>query len=319
MPGWRGWPISRAIRPPEARAAIGRALGRLGIDDRPGVGLLADGLPDINWVDIPGGEFHYQDGERRPCEGFLIARYPVTHAQFQAFLNADDGYAHDRWWRALDQLDRNPGPAYWPIANHPRETVSWFEAMAFCAWLTERLGLADTGRAIRLPTEWEWERAARGTDGRAYPWGSDYEAGRANIDETWLDAGPHHLDRTSPVGIYPRGASPEGVLDLCGNVWEWCLNEYGNPEQTGPGGSVSRVLRGGSWHDDRGYARADDRGSGHPVASTTAVFGWYARPPSAEHWTAGHWTRKRCTLYRAKRGRARFIAVCTCVAYDAGK
>ena len=102
----------------------------------------------------------------------------------------------------------------WQESNLPRERVSWHEAMAFCSWLAAKLNLP-----IQLPTEWQWERAARGVDGRAYPWGSDYQPGFANINETYGDAGPHYLARTSAVGIYPHGASPEGVLDLAGNVW----------------------------------------------------------------------------------------------------
>jgi formylglycine-generating enzyme required for sulfatase activity len=246
---------------PEARAAVGRALGRLGLDDRKGVGLTPDGLPDIDWVEIPGGEFVYQDGERRTCESFRIGRYPITHAQFQAFLDAEDGYGDDCWWAGFHDPNRTPAEARWPIANHPRETVSWHDAVAFCDWLSHRLGLT-----IRLPTEWEWERAARGTDGRAYPWGNDYIAGHANIYEGEGEAGPHHLGQTSAVGIYSQGASPEGVLDLSGNVWEWCLNEYDNPQSTNRGGFGSRVLRGGSWNNDQGLARADFRRDLHPGA-----------------------------------------------------
>jgi formylglycine-generating enzyme required for sulfatase activity len=246
---------------PGARATIGRALGRLDLDDRQGVGLDANGLPDIDWVTIPGGEFIYQDGERRWTEPFRIARYPVSNAQFRAFLEADDGYRDDRWWRDLTRPDRNAVRPRWDIPNHPRETVSWFEAMAFCAWLSHKSGLE-----VRLPTEWEWEweRAARGTHGRMYPWGSEYEAGRANIAETMDDAGPHYLARTSAVGIYPQGSSPEGLLDLSGNVWEWCLNEYDYPDRIQAGGSVPRVLRGGSWGDARGVAHADGRRGDHP-------------------------------------------------------
>jgi hypothetical protein len=209
---------------PAARAAIGSALGRLGLDHRPGVGLTPDGLPDIDWVAIPGGRFVYQDGERRTCEPFRIARYPVTHARFQTFVDDPDGYPRDRWWKGLTAPGRQPQPARWPIANHPRETVSWHEAMAFCVWLTERLGLGAWGLLIRLPTEPEWERAARGTEGLVYPWGNDYRAGYANIDETWDGAGTHALGQTSPVGLYPQGALPEGVRDLSGNVWECSLN-----------------------------------------------------------------------------------------------
>ncbi|MFY9972637.1 MAG: SUMF1/EgtB/PvdO family nonheme iron enzyme, partial [Chromatiaceae bacterium] len=170
-----------------------------------------------------------------------IARYPVTHAQFQAFLDSADGYSNERWWAGFDNPNRNPEQARWPISNHPRETVSWFEAMAFCAWLRHRLGME-----IRLPTEWEWERAARGTEGRAYPWGSAYLAGHANVNETYGEAGPHYLGQTSAVGIYRFGASDEGVLDLVGNVWEWCLNEYGDPKRVEREGFEPRVVRGGS-------------------------------------------------------------------------
>jgi len=250
---------------PEARAAVGLALGRLELDDRKGVGLGPDGLPDIDWVEIPGGEFLYQDGERRTCAPFRIARYPITHTQFQAFLTAEDGYEDDRWWAGFDEPVRSePTEAQWPIANHPRETVTWFEAMAFCAWLGRRLGVTVQGLAIRLPTEWEWERAARGTDGRIYPWGRNYRPGYANIDETSGAAGPHFLGQTSPVGVYPEGASPNGLLDLAGNVYEWCLNEYSDPGQVGRGGFESRVLRGGSWIDNRRFARAVRRNGLYP-------------------------------------------------------
>jgi formylglycine-generating enzyme required for sulfatase activity len=131
--------------------------------------------------------------------------------------------------------------------------------MAFCAWLGKGLSRKlDSEVSVTLPTEWQWERAARGTKGRVYPWTDEdkYEPGRANIDETGGDVGPHRIGRTTAVGIYLHGASPEGVMDLSGNVWEWCLNEYEDPERIQKGGTRSRVLRGGSWLCDRGYARA---------------------------------------------------------------
>ncbi len=230
---------------PEARAAIGRALGQLNLDTRKGVGLTPDGLPDIDWVEISGGEFIYQKGQRRKMDRFFISRYPVTNAQYQAFLSSNP--------------DQSAEPPRWSESNHPRETVSWHEAMAFCAWLTEKLG-----REASLPTEWQWERAARGTDGKVYPWGNEFRSGCANINETYQHAGPHYLARTSPVGIYPEGASSEGVLDLSGNVWEWCLNEYDKPDRTKPGGEQSRVLRGGSWVFFQEFARAEFRVSYRP-------------------------------------------------------
>lgn len=250
---------------PAGRAAIGRALGRLGIDDRPGVGLTAEGLPDIDWVEIDGGAFICQDGERRTFKTFYISRFPITHSQFQAFLDAEDGYASDHWWAGFEDAYRTPAEAVWPIANHPREAVSWHETVAFCDWLSHRMRLA-----IRLPTEWEWERAARGTDGCVYPWGKEYISGYANINEALDHVGPRSLARTSAVGIYPQATSPDGVLDLSGNVSEWCANEYAKPERTGRGGSESRAVRGGSWSLDLGYARGNYRYSRYPLYRTAA-------------------------------------------------
>ena len=202
---------------PEARAAVGRALARLNLDNRHGVSVRqADSLPDIDWVEIEGGKFIYQQGERRMLETFRIARYPITNSQWQAFLNASDGYANDRWWEGLTNPDRQPEKSTWIESNHPVTDVSWFEAVAFCRWLTAKLGLP-----VRLPTEWEWERAARGRNGREYPWGDGYREGFANIHETERNAGSRFIRRTSPVGMYPQGYSEDGVCDLTGNVWEW--------------------------------------------------------------------------------------------------
>jgi len=251
---------------PEVRAALGRALGRLSLDDRQGVGLRPDGLPDIDWTEIPGGEFIFQQGERCHLDPFRIACYPVTHAQFQAFLDAADGYGEDYWWVGLDRPDRIPEQPRWDLPNHPREKVSWHEAMAFCAWLGFRLE-----RDVRLPTEWEWERAARGTEGRVYPWGEAYRPGFANISKTRDEAGPHNLGQTSAVGIYPQSGSPEGVLDLSGNVLEWCLNEYARPHRIQHEGSESRVLRGGFWSLLQDRARAESRDRSTPGSRGSGI------------------------------------------------
>jgi len=245
---------------PEARAAVGRALGRLRLDgqpldDRPGVALRFDArlgrpVPDIDWVQVPAGEFLYQDGERLALPGFFIARYPVTHAQFQCFVDDPEGYGNPAWWQGLARRYEQPGEPRWDYSNHPRETVSWYEAVAFCRWLTGLLGYE-----VRLPSEQEWEKAARGADGRAFPWGP-FQPGHANIDETIGNAGPHNLGKTSAAGIYPQGRSPYGALDMAGNVWEWCLNEYERPQRTGTAGDALRVVRGGSWDSYRDFARA---------------------------------------------------------------
>ncbi len=248
---------------PEQRDIAGRLLGQdpfPGHDPRPGVGVK-EGLPDFDWVRIPAGEFIYQDGEPRYEEAFWITRYPVTRAQFETFLRAEDGFYNPEWWEGLsaDEDDRaRPGEQAFEYWNHPRERVSWYDAIAFSRWLTAKAkGRPDllppelrgkqSGWRITLPTEWQWERAARGTDGRQYPWGSEYKSGYANVDEKNSAAGPYYLEKTSAVGMYPQGKSPDGVLDMSGNVWEWCLKEYDQPERVQETGDASRVLRGGSW------------------------------------------------------------------------
>ncbi len=254
--------------PPPQRAEAGRTLAELG-DPRPGVGLRDDGLPDIDWVEIPAGEFIFGDEsegngpQTLTLPTFHIARYPVTYRQFQAFIDADDGFHNPEWWRGLaasNKHKRRPDKQWFQYWNHPRENVSWYDAVAFCRWLSSRLGYE-----ITLPTEQQFEKAARGTDGRAYPWGEDYVSGCANVDETEDDFGPYYLQQTSAVGIYPQGASPYGVLDMAGNVWCWCLNEYDDPENTGLGGDAWRVLRGGSGSLDRHYARSVFRHYGRSV------------------------------------------------------
>jgi formylglycine-generating enzyme required for sulfatase activity len=233
---------------PLARAEWGHILAEQG-DTRRGIGLRSDGLPDMDWVEISAGEFIYQDGERLTLPTFSIARYPVTYVQFQAFLDAPDGSKQDEWWQGLTPKyqKQEMREQYFKYANHPRDSVSWYQAVAFCRWLSTKLG-----HEVCLPTEREWEKAARGTDGREYPWGNGYIPGYANIDETssFGTVGPYYVRQTTAVGMYPQGISPYGVLDMSGNVWEWCLNEYRSPENIGLEGDAARVLRGGSWRDN---------------------------------------------------------------------
>ena len=130
--------------------------------------------------------FLYQEGERPSLASFRMARYPVTNIQYQTFIDAG-GYRDDRWWQDLQRPD--PQPSYWPQANRPRTNVNWYEAVALTRWLSTQLGYE-----VRLPTEEEWERAARGLDGREYPWGNAYESGRANIDDCLLYTSPSPRD-----------------------------------------------------------------------------------------------------------------------------
>jgi formylglycine-generating enzyme required for sulfatase activity len=223
---------------------------------------------------------------------YAIARYPVTNAAYRKFVE-DGGYGRsDLWlpegwqWRTTANAET---PHYWSGAahkpNHPVVGVCWFEAMAFCAWLTGRLTDEDVlrpGEIIRLPTEAEWEKAARGgatldrrrsqsnnMPQRRFPWGDSFLAAMANTAEGGL-AG------TSPVGMYPSGSSPYKVEDLGGNVLEWCSSRPGaypyhagdGREATEGGPRTYRVGRGGAWAfggDSAGCAyrhwnRADFRG-----------------------------------------------------------
>jgi formylglycine-generating enzyme required for sulfatase activity len=272
--------------PPETRAHLWLTLGRLGLDDRPGVGLR-DGLPDIAWEACDAGEFLYGDAreKRRLKTPFHIARYPVTHRQFQAFVDAG-GYGQDKWWAGLAARPEAE-PARWSEPNAPRETVSWYEATAFCRWLDAQLrdaGLLPADWEVSLPTEEQWERAACGTDGREYPWEGDLRSGLANFNETWGDVGPCNLGRTSPVGLYPDGKAPSGVLDMAGNVWEWCRNEYDEPERLADRGDRSRVVRGGSWIGITNDCRAAFRDRSTPVnRSFNLGFRVCCAPPIGSH------------------------------------
>ncbi|MCX7111100.1 MAG: SUMF1/EgtB/PvdO family nonheme iron enzyme [Proteobacteria bacterium] len=235
------------------RAEIGDRLAQIG-DPRPGVGLRPDGLPDIGWVEIPGGTVVLEEGVGEfPVYPFRIARYPVTWMQYRAFLEAEDGYRNEDWWQGLAEREEKPGKQYRHISNCPADNVSWYDAIAFCRWLKFKLGFD-----IFLPTAWEWQQAA--TSGRAgfnYPWGPDWREGSANTDES-------HLGRATAVGMYLHGQSKQGVLDLVGNVWEWCLNEDGRLVQTDEGGDMPREVRGGSWFVDPYRARADSRSGPTP-------------------------------------------------------
>jgi len=244
---------------PRGRAAVGRALARAGLDNRPGVGLRADGLPDIAWVKLEGGRFPiggdeeaYSSLPAREVElpAFWMAQYPVTNAQWQAFLDDPEGYHHPqaRWWAGLAGGKQEPAEPSWAYSNHPRETVNWYEAVAFCRWLSAKLGYSTV-----LPTAQQGERAARGREGRVYPWGDEWDAAKANTYES-----TSRIGQTSAVGMYPHGATPEGICDLAGNVWEWTTTERATDDNV-MSTPAPRVLRGGSWFNDPQDARAASR------------------------------------------------------------
>jgi len=249
--------------PPPDRALCGRVLSALG-DLRPGVGLR-NGLPDIVWRPVPAGAFTYQDGETRSLPAFCIAKYPITYRQYKAFIDATDGYQNGSWWTGLhkegrDQQRKGSGEQAFQFDNHPRERVSWYDAVAFCRWLTAKLGYE-----IRLPSEEEWEKAARGSYGREYPWGNGYREGFANIAERFANAGQYYVGKNTAVGMYPQGSSPCGALDMSGNVWEWTSTEYESRSDANEGSNARRALRGGSWNYDHYGARAVYRNDVKPV------------------------------------------------------
>jgi hypothetical protein len=200
------------------RTRLGDLLAALG-DDRAGVGLRPDGLPDIAWQAVPAGPFHWQDGATRETGAYRIARYPVTNVQYLAFTQVKEAYEDDRWWQE-GFAPPEPAKPQWDQPNRPRVELAWVEALAYCRWLTVRLraaGLIGPAEVIRLPTEYEWEKAARGTDGRDFPWGAGYRSGDANVDETYDRTGPLYLRETTAVGLYPRNCSPYGLMDCAGN------------------------------------------------------------------------------------------------------
>jgi formylglycine-generating enzyme required for sulfatase activity len=154
---------------------------------------------------------------------------------------------------ANDRQTDKPGRQLNRRDNHPAESLAWVEAVAFCRWLSERLGYE-----IRLPTEWEWQQAATGGDPeREYPWPGGWDSRRANTTESELGC-------STAVGMYPHGASLTGALDMAGNVLELCLNEYEAPSRTDLDGEARRVVRGGSWGSGRASARAACRSVIHP-------------------------------------------------------
>ncbi len=174
---------------------------------------------------------------------FHIAKYPVTNVEYKRFVDANpEQPVPYQWDRDLRSFPRGK-------ADHPTVCVSWRDAVAYCRWLAE-----VTGKPYRLPSEAEWEKAARGTDGRIYPWGNEWDAKRCN-------AGEGGKGGTTPVGSYPQGASPYGVLDMAGNVWEWCHSLYipypynakdGREDAKAEG---KRVLRGGAFYGYAGVVR----------------------------------------------------------------
>lgn len=200
--------------------------------------------PPFAWCEIPAGSTRLDDAPHAPgskhlIERFYCARFPITNAQFLEFMR---NATLDRWtfsrealrWSMAHPLTYNPDAA----SDEPRVDVPWYDAVAFCRWLTKLLKL-QAPLQIRLPTEHEWQLAASGPDKLRYPWGNTFDAGRCNTQESgW--------GRLTPVSAYTSGESPFQVRGIAGNVREWCVNPRGENKgklaDTGP-----RAVRGGSF------------------------------------------------------------------------
>ena len=225
---------------------------------------LMENPAGIEWIKIPAGKFTMGSNdyvnEKPPhnvyLDEYLIAKTPTTSAQFRKFIEAG-GYENKAFWSeqgwewCLEEKRTHPylwNDKKWSAPTQPVIGVSWYEAEAFSTWAN-----------CRLPSEAEWEKAARGTDGRKYPWGNEKpNKNLANFSD--------NVGKTTPVGKYsPAGDSPYGCVDMAGNVWEWTSSLYKNYPYDATDGredlsnAGSRVLRGGSWLYLEVDARASNR------------------------------------------------------------
>lgn len=256
------------------------------------------------YVLVPAAEFHMGDnfGEGEPNElpvhivyldSFYIGRYEVTNAEYKKFID-DGGYTTESYWMAGGFGEYGSQPSYWTDAqyrgggiagngNFPVAGVNWYEAIAYCTWLS-----AKTGKTYRLPTEAEWEKAARGDDStntllghqRRYPWGDAIDSSYANYGSS----GDPYSEGLTPVGYYNGSvqgtfpthdnASPYGAYDMAGNVAEMCSDWYSdnyyasspesNPEGPSTATSGGRVLRGGGLYALTSSLRSADRYNNYP-------------------------------------------------------
>ena len=219
-------------------------------------------------------EQHTFDAELPQHQVYLstyeISRYEITNAQYRAFIEATDrptprGHNGEETWG-----DETLNGDTQPVVG-----VTWFDAQAFAEW---------TGGS--LPTEAQWERAARGTEARTYPWGDTPPRARQHANFA------RRYNRPMPVGQFPKGASPDGIADLAGNVWEWCLDEYSPTAYQRNSGDVSRnpinlrfrdvlrarVIRGGAWDVGRAFLRSSLRFKFYPLDSTHTIGFRVVRP-----------------------------------------
>jgi formylglycine-generating enzyme required for sulfatase activity len=226
----------------------------------------------FDWIEIPGGSGTMATNDERiildiPTQTYWISKYPITNAQYAKFIDAD-GYNQQKWWTAAGWEAKAKGwgwnkkgkwgetgkawtePEFWTDskwngADQPVVGVSWYESVAFCLWLSD-----VTGEKIMLPTEDQWQYAAQGKDGRWYPWGNDWDSSRLNSTRSGIG-------KTTPVTQFEgRGDSPFGVVDMVGNVREYCLTDDDARTNDPNSAAYRRVQRGGDWYFNPYFACA---------------------------------------------------------------
>lgn len=193
-------------------------------------------LTKIHWIKINSSYFSYgkNQNEQKIFEpSFFISQFLITVEQFQEFIN-DGGYNNKQWWLDMDM--QTPAVQRSNKSEHPRSNLNWYECIAYCRWLSNKLGYE-----ITLPTEHQWEKVIKGESNNLFPWGNKFIPGYACID---------NKQGICSVGIHKKDKTSSGVYDMVGNVMEWCLNKYESPSCTIIDKSNdARVLRGFSWLD----------------------------------------------------------------------
>ncbi len=253
--------------------------------------VVNDGHGD--YVYVPAGAFkmgdNFGDGEARErpvhsvtLDAYFIGKFEVTNGEWRKFRD-DPGYDDPKYWPGKRPVPKDQVPYWTSVPNHGGGTpdsdnypvlgVNWDSAVAYCNWLSAR-----TGKKYRLPTEAEWEKAARGTDQRKYPWGNTIDHSYANYvkDASFVTA--------TAAGVSAKGASPYGAQDMAGNVMEWCSdwysrNYYANSPSKNPQGPTAgayKVVRGGTFFEEAFELRSYRRTSAWPSFQSHRMTGFRA-------------------------------------------
>jgi formylglycine-generating enzyme required for sulfatase activity len=203
-------------------------------------------------------------------QGFYIDRYEVTEEEYHRYLLATEQKKYPGYWKEAGRADRYTGG----YERHPVSDVDWYDAKEYCRWMGKR-----------LPTEAEWEKAARGSDGRLWPWGSEFVAGQANTGESsqlWKapEGQKGNEGWKAPVGSHPNDVSPYGVYDMAGNVREWTASSYrsytGNTVKSIVGSDRFKILRGGSYMTPAIFSRTAVRVAVLPSVGPRETDGWHS-------------------------------------------